>query len=199
MPAGPVAVDAVPLPQPILRTRRLVLRPFALHDAARVSELAGDRDVAATTLRIPHPYEPWMAEEWIADHRMSYEDGTLANFAITTADAGVIGSIGLSLHREHQRGEMGYWIGRPYWGKGYVSEAAREVLRFGFEELGLHRIHAHHMTVNPASGAVLKKLGMTHEGTLRHHTLKWGEFHDIECYGILAAEFSAASSRPEVT
>ncbi|MGH7591771.1 MAG: GNAT family N-acetyltransferase [Gemmatimonadales bacterium] len=177
-------------PQPILRTSRLTLRPFVLADAERVSELAGDREVAATTLRIPHPYEAWMAEEWIAYHRMAWDDGTLANFAVTTTEDGLIGSIGLSLHRDHARGEMGYWIGKPYWGRGFVTEAAAEILRFGFGELGLHRIHAHHMTGNPASGTVLRKLGMRHEGTLRHHTLKWGKFHDIECYGLLADEYA---------
>ena len=182
--------------QPVLRTPRLVLRPFALSDAARVAELAGDREVAATTLRIPHPYDAHMAEEWIADHRTAYEDGRLATFAITTAAGVLIGSIGLSLHSDHARGEMGYWIGKPYWGQGYATEAASAVLRFGFEALALHRIHAHHMTANPASGTVLKRLGMHHEGTLRHHTLKWGEFHDIECYGILAEELTAATPRP---
>lgn len=137
-----------------------------------------------------------MAEEWIADHRMAWDDGTLANFAITTAADGLIGSIGLSLYLDHARGEMGYWIGKPYWGRGYVTEAATEILRVGFEVLGLHRIHAHHMTGNPASGTVLRKLGMRHEGTLHHHTLKWGEFHDIECYGLLADEFARRAPAP---
>lgn len=181
-------------PQPILSTPRLVLRPFVLDDAARVAALAGDRDVAATTLRIPHPYDAGMAEAWIADLGPSYREGRLTNFAVTTAADGVIGSIGLSLHAEHARGEMGYWIGRPFWGRGYASEAGREMLRYGFETLALHRIHAHHMTANPASGTVLRKLGMRHEGTLRHHTLKWGEFHDVECYGMLVEEYGNHSA-----
>ncbi|MFI5236062.1 MAG: GNAT family N-acetyltransferase [Gemmatimonadales bacterium] len=176
-------------PQPFLRTARLLLRPFTLADAPRVTVLAGEREVAATTLRIPHPYDQGMAEEWIGGLAASYAEGELANFAVTTAVDGLIGSIGLSLHRDHRRGELGYWIGKPYWGQGYVTEAAREILRYGFGSLDLHRIHAHHMTVNPASGTVLKRLGMRHEGTLRHHTLKWDQFHDIECYGILAEEF----------
>lgn len=178
-------------PQPALRTARLLLRPFALADAPRVAALAGDREVAATTLRIPHPYDAQMATEWIDGLAPAYGAGELANFAVTTAADGVIGSIGLSLHLDHRRGELGYWIGKPYWGQSYVTEAAREILRYGFGSLGLRRIHAHHMTMNPASGTVLKKLGMRHEGILRQHTLKWDQFHDVECYGILAEEFEA--------
>lgn len=189
-------LPAVNVPQPLLATPRLALRPFVRSEAARVAELAGDREVAATTLRIPHPYDARMAEEWIAGLGPAYQEGRLVNFAVTTAQDGVVGSIGLTLHAEHARGEMGYWIGKPFWGRGYASEAATAVLRFGFESLALHRIHAHHMTGNPASGTVLRKLGMRHEGTLRHHTLKWGEFHDIECYAILVEEFTAARPRP---
>jgi RimJ/RimL family protein N-acetyltransferase len=150
-----------------------------------VAELAGDRDVAATTLRIPHPYTREMAAEWIAETEQLRADGALVNFAITTEADGVIGSIGLRLVPEHRRAELGYWIGKPYWGKGYATEAGRAVVAHGFNDLGLHRIHAHFMTSNPASGGVLKKLGMTYEGTLRGHTFKWGEFFDIECYGVV--------------
>lgn len=63
------------------------------------------------------------------------------------------------------------------------------MLRFGFEELRLHRIDAGHFVNNPASGRILRKLGMKHEGTTREHILKWGEYLDVEIYGILAQEY----------
>jgi RimJ/RimL family protein N-acetyltransferase len=161
-----------------------------------VSELAGDRDVAATTLRIPHPYTRAMAEEWIATLGPAHAERRGETFAIVLPSDGVIGSIGLSLHLDHRRAELGYWVGKPYWGRGYVTEAARRVLAYAFGDLGLHRVHAHYMSGNAASGAVMRKLGMTYEGILRHHTWKNGEYHDVECYGVLAEEFGAGGPEP---
>jgi [ribosomal protein S5]-alanine N-acetyltransferase len=91
---------------------------------------------------------------------------------------------------EYGRAEMGYWIGRPYWGRGYCTEAARELLRYGFENLGLARIFACHFKENEASGRVMRKLGMTREGDLRHHVIKWGVPQDLVLYGILRSEFA---------
>lgn len=168
-----------------------MLRPYAVADAARVAELAGDREVAATTLRIPHPYDASMAAEWIAGLAAECEARRAITWAITLADAELIGSIALSLHLDHHRAELGYWVGKPYWGKGYVTEAARAAVEYGFGTLHLHRINAHHMSANPASGTVMKKLGMRHEGILRHHTFKNDEYHDVECYGVLEGEWGA--------
>ena len=185
-----------PPPQPTINTERLTLRSYAPSDAARVAELAGDREVAATTLRIPHPYDASMAAEWIAGLPAEYAAERAITWAITLTGAELIGSIALSLHLDHHRAELGYWVGKPYWGKGYVTEAARSVMDHGFGALHLHRISAHHMSVNPASGTVMKKLGMRHEGILRHHTRKNGEYHDVECYGVLAAEYAGRGPHP---
>jgi [ribosomal protein S5]-alanine N-acetyltransferase len=84
---------------------------------------------------------------------------------------------------------MGYWIGVPYWGRGYCTEAAGALLAHAFGPLGLHRVHATHLTRNPASGRVMQKLGMRHEGRMREHFLKWGVFEDVERYGILDREW----------
>ena len=77
-----------------------------------------------------------------------------------------------------------------YWGKGYATEAAREMLGYGFESLGLHRIFATCFPHNPASGRILKKIGMQYEGCQRQHLLKWGQFVDSELYGILRREWA---------
>ncbi|MEO8227247.1 MAG: GNAT family protein, partial [Gemmatimonadota bacterium] len=89
----------------------------------------------------------------------------------------------------HARGELGYWIGRPHWGNGYVTEAAAAVIRHGFMTLDLNRIEAHHLSGNDASGRVLLKVGMTHEGSMREHVRKWGKFQDVEGYSILRREY----------
>jgi len=78
------------------------------------------------------------------------------------------------IEADHRRAELGYWIGVPYWGKGYATEAARSVVNYGFSTLELHRIFASHVPANPASGRVLTKIGMRHEGRLLGHILKWG-------------------------
>jgi RimJ/RimL family protein N-acetyltransferase len=95
----------------------------------------------------------------------------------------------LEIEPAHRRAELGYWIGVPHWSRGYATEAARAALHYGFETLQLERIFASHFRHNPASGRVLKKLGMRHEGCLRAHILKWGEFVDLEAYGLLRSEF----------
>jgi ribosomal-protein-alanine N-acetyltransferase len=181
--------------QPELITERLVSRPFALSDAPVVQELAGDRAIAASTGTIPHPYEDGMAEGWIGTHRQAFEEDKEAVFAITLREGGsLIGRIGLTIDRSHERAELGYWIGKPYWGNGYCTEAARAVVQFGFEDLELNRIYATHFARNPASGRVMAKTGMTREGCRRQHFQKWGVLEDLITYAILRSEFGSQSA-----
>jgi [ribosomal protein S5]-alanine N-acetyltransferase len=176
--------------QPTLQTNRLILRPFELTDAKEVQRLAGDRALADTTLEIPHPYEEGIAEKWISTHRQKFENGEMVNVAIILLETeGLIGAMGLTIVPRFERAELGYWIGKPYWGNGYCTEAARAVLEYGFTTLKLNRIHAHHFKRNPASGRVLEKLGMVHEGFARQHVKKWDIFEDIVLYGILKSEW----------
>lgn len=149
-----------------LETERLRLRPFTLADAKDVQRLAGNKAIADTTLNIPHPYEDGMAEAWISSHQPGFEAGDLAAFAITLkSSAELIGAISLKIDSEMRVAEMGYWIGVPFWGAGYCTEAAKRIVEHGFNELDLRRIHAMHLQRNPASGRVLEKVGMTKEGT----------------------------------
>ncbi len=174
-----------------LDTARFLLRPFTLADADDVTRIVSDREVAATTLNIPHPYEPGMAAAWIATHADGLHRQSPVVFAVTRRDGDeLVGAIGLSLEPAHHRAELGYWVARAAWGQGVCTEAAGAVLQYGFGVLGLERIFAHHFAGNPASGRVMQKLGMRHEGTLRGHIEKWGRREDVECYGILREEFS---------
>jgi [ribosomal protein S5]-alanine N-acetyltransferase len=171
---------------PCIKATRLLLRPFTLADAKEVQRLAGHRDIASTTAAIPHPYDDGVAEQWIAMHQQRFEEGTWLNLAVTRdPDGALVGALGLRLEPEHDRAELGYWIGKPYWGQGYATEAARALVEYGFERLGLHRIYAYHFTRNPASGKVLQKIGMRHEGHRRQHDKKWGRYEDEELYGML--------------
>jgi len=160
--------------------------------------LAGDRAVADTTLNIPHPYEDGAAEKWIGNHRDWFECGEQVVFAVTLkTDGTLLGAVGLRIQREDQRAELGYWIGKPYWGQGYATEAARAAVQFGFGRLGLNRIYAHHFSRNPASGHVMRKLGMALEGHLPQHVRKWDAFEDLELYGIPQEPMGRSPLLPE--
>jgi RimJ/RimL family protein N-acetyltransferase len=141
--------------------------------------------VADNTLTIPHPYPEGEAEAWIAGHPAAFRSGDLVIFAVTTPEDGLVGAAGLMLEQEAGIAELGYWIGVPFWGRGYATEAARAVVRYGFDALALERIAARAFSRNPASSRVLRKIGMMHEGTQRKALLKSGELLDMELYAIL--------------
>ena len=171
----------------VIETERLCLRPLNESDIPELVSLIGARQVAATTLRIPHPYEEKHAREFLVSIAQKGE----LRLAITLrSDGRLCGGVGLNPDPEHRHAELGYWIGVPCWGNGYATEAARAVVRYGFETLSLNRIFAHHFIHNPASGKVLKKIGMKYEGRMRQHVLKWGAFVDLELYAILREDWT---------
>ena len=176
--------------QPILESERLILRPFQLSDADTVEKLAGDKQIASTTLNVPHPYPKGGAVEWIATHESKYLEGKGVVYAITLKPNGeLVGSISLAFDADHNQAEIGYWVGVPYWNQGYCTEAGAALIEYGFETRGFNRIHARHLSRNPASGRVMEKLGMSHEGTRRQHVLKWGVYEDLELRGILRSDW----------
>ena len=173
-----------------LETDRLVLRPFDLSDAKDVQRLAGDRMIADTTGNIPHPYEDGMAEKWISKHSELFKEGKGVHFAITDkTNRKFLGAISLMNMIKGHQAELGYWIGKPFWNFGYCTEAARTILEYSFRGLQLNRVHGRHITRNPASGRVMSKIGMAHEGCRRSHGWRWGKFEDLELYGILKADW----------
>jgi ribosomal-protein-alanine N-acetyltransferase len=176
--------------QPILRTQHLILRPFEISDADTVQELAGDIHIADTTLNIPHPYEDGMAEVFIAEVKQRYEDEVSFESAIelTTLNR-LIGAIGLiNISKRYQTAELGYWIGKPYWNKGYGSQAAEKIVEFAFSNLGLHKVYACHFKRNKASARLMQKIGMKYEGTFKEHVRKWGLFEDLVYRAIMNPE-----------
>jgi ribosomal-protein-alanine N-acetyltransferase len=190
--AGKTSVQGSDTPvirsQPTLQTERLVLRPFVPADAVRLSELAGKHRIADTTVSIPHPYSPSQAMEDIHKYTEEFTLGTGAYFAIALREAPqeLIGGILIkTIERPHEQGELGYWIDEAYTGRGYVTEAARSILDYGFNMENLNRICAYHMVRNRASGGVLARLGMKQEGCLRQMIKKWDVFEDVLVWSIL--------------
>jgi len=178
---------------PTLKTPRLILRPFKMSDSAKVAEMANHKEIATNTQNLPFPYEQHMALDWIRAHPHMYEDDHMLTLAVVSRKKGIVmGAIGLEIDSTNNNAELGYWLGTDYWGQGFATEAAKRIVYYGFNDLNYHRIHSIHLSQNPASGNVLKKIGMTHEGTYRQHILKWGEYLDAELYGILKDEFKSS-------
>jgi RimJ/RimL family protein N-acetyltransferase len=146
------------LPQSLL-AGPVALRRFVASDAPRVELLAGERAVAETTALIPHPYPEGAAAMWIASHGAAASAGTEYTYAVTEPGGPLVGAIGLRPD-PGERENVGYWIGRPYWGRGYATAAAQAIIVLAFEFLDLEALTASHLVRNPASGRVMEKCGM---------------------------------------
>lgn len=168
-----------------VETKRLILRLFEITDAKRVQTLAGNEEVARTTLSIPHPYPDGAAEAWIEHTLSANQKGKTYSLAmVLKEDRLFIGCVSLDVSNNENQAELGYWVGRPYWGQGYATEAARKVMDFGFKELHLDRIFAAAMKNNPASCKVLQKIGMKPLDGLSKQVLKAGVWYDINHYEL---------------
>jgi ribosomal-protein-alanine N-acetyltransferase len=180
--------------QPSLRSERLLLRPYAFHDAPAVQSLAGDRRVAAPTAAIPHPYPDGAAAAWISTHRDLFASGKEATFAVTLAAGGeLVGTVSLlDTSARHARAEVGYWVGLKYWGCGYCTEALGTLVRFAEEHFGLTRLVGRCIASNSASVRVLEKSGFSFEGRQAKHILHEGRHEDMLLFGRCSAARDAA-------
>lgn len=177
---------------PVLETPRLLLRPMRMSDAQDIFAYSCDPEVARHVL--------WDAHRTVADSRAYlrymqrlYRSGSPSSYGIVLKDTGrVVGTIGFMWYSEENRSaEVGYSMARWLWNQGLMTEALRAVLEMGFRTLHLHRIEAQHETSNPASGRVMLKCGMRHEGTLRERVMNKGRFVDVELYAILQSDWRA--------
>ena len=176
--------------QPIIKTERLILRTFDLSDSKRVQELAGNIKIAETTLNVPYPYEDGMAESWIAIHENNFNNGNGITYAVVKKDTreliGVVSLMGIN--NIHKKAELAYWMGVPYWGNGYCTEACQAIIQFGFENTNLNKIYALSFEDNIGSWRVMEKLGMEYEGIRRQDVIKNGIAMDSRSYSILREE-----------
>jgi len=191
-----------------LETERLLLRRIRRDDTPDVFEYASDPEVAR--------YTTWEAHTSLADSEQfvtwvvngytkpdgdtwtirGYEHPESASFSwgLVLKESGkLIGTMGMSVNRRDSRAEIGYAIGRRYWGMGLTTEATKAVIRYGFEELGLNRIEARCDPANIGSARVMEKAGMTFEGVLREQMFSKGRYDDLKIYSILRREFNGES------
>ena len=138
----------------------VLLRPFTPADAPRVQALAADAEVAEPTSSIPHPYPPGAAAAWLASHDADRERGREYAYAIATADGTtLVGAIVLRPMADADNDNIGYWIGRPFWGRGYATAATMAITALAFGYLDCEALTAAHLKRNAASGRVLEKCG----------------------------------------
>ncbi len=175
--------------RPTLHTPRITLRPFTLADAPALYTYLNDKETSRNLGYIPYPYVEGMAEEWIATHESEFVENRQVIFCISDARTqAVMGSMGLVLNFDMRQAELGYWIGRPFWGKGYGTEAARRVVQYAMAELPLIKIYARPFAYNLASQRLLEKSGFVREAVLRKHFCKWGEMLDMAYYAFIRDE-----------
>lgn len=172
-----------------LESRRLIIEPFTWNDAYRITELANNKELASI-LGLPHPYEMKIAQEWILAHPQLISEGTEFPLRIILKESHeIIGTITLRVDKANNKGELGYWIGKTFWGNGFATEAVTQMISFGFIELGLNRIWASAISRNEYSKKVLEKVGLQKEGTLKQHRLLGNTYEDVDVYGLIKAEY----------
>lgn len=181
---------------PDLHTPRLRLRKLNMRDAQDIYRYSRDPEVARHVL--------WDAHRSIGDSRAylrymlrRYRSHEPASWGIELIETGrIIGTIGFMwVQEDNAAAEVGYSLARDCWGRGYMTEALRAVIQYGFDHMTLNRIEAQHETTNPASGAVMRKCHMQHEGTLRSRLFNKGHYVDVELYAILKRDFNRLGLR----
>ncbi|QXD14429.1 GNAT family N-acetyltransferase [Rhodocaloribacter litoris] len=169
----------------------LRLEPVHLGHAPAIQRLAADPAVTATT-NLPEPYPPDGALHWIRYLLPKRQAGVEYAFVLLDARDEVVGVNGfVEVRREEGWAELGYWIGRPYWGRGYATAGGRLLLNFGFGELGLHSVVARPLVRNRASCRVLEKLGFRFVETQRNVFPKFHPDDLLAVYEMTAGEWAA--------
>ncbi|MEY9971792.1 ribosomal-protein-alanine N-acetyltransferase [Lysinibacillus sp. RC46] len=176
-----------------LESERLCIEPFTSDDAFRIKELANDKRLA-DILGLPHPYELKFAQDWIEVQPELIKLGVEYPLGIVSKESReIVGTITLRIDKVNNRGELGYWIGQDYLGKGFATEAVNRMIHFGFTELGLNKIWASAISRNKSSTRVLEKCGLRKEGTLRQNRLLLDTYEDVDVYGLLKTEYTASA------
>jgi 8-oxo-dGTP diphosphatase len=190
-----------------LKTERLTLRPFCPEDAANLHRLINDFDIAKMLELVRFPYHRELADEWIVSSERNLVAGTACQLAITGQERDqevLVGGVGVTIDRKSRTGRLGYWVGQKYWGHGVATEAAGRLTRWSFANLEVDRITARVATDNPASAAVLTRIGFRQVGTGHQHFASRGSNVPVllfeatrdDIFGKTEVEAAEAGSKP---
>ena len=171
--------------------KKVVLRQLKLSDAPLVQKYLKDPVMTKWTLNIPYPYPKNGGVKFIAKARSLKRRNKAIVYAITQKDSdNIVGVISFQdFNWPDKCAELGYWLGKPFWGKGLMTDATQLMLDLGFRVLKLHKIKAGVFADNPASIKVLMKNGLKREGVLRHRRMRFGKWRDTVLLAILETEF----------
>lgn len=169
-----------------LETHRLWLRWPRLADAQAIVRLAGEKAVAEMTALIPHPYPPEIGERFIFQARQFNADGRSLQLAITPKGKpnSPIGIVGISPSPEDGRPHLGYWLGIPFWGQGYATEAARALIDAFFAYGDGEELTSSARVINPASRRVLEKCGFAYQGSGLVEMPARGGFYPVDQFRL---------------
>jgi len=174
----------------VLRTERLLLRPFTVHDVAAVHRYASDPEVTVHMTWGPNTDEETLA--FVRQAAVAGQGDQPSAIELAIEEIGVPGPIGgAGLYRRdavRREFEIGYCLRRDRWRQGIMTEAVRELVRCAFEDLGVHRLVGLVAPENVASARVLRKAGMTHEGRLRGYLFAKGKWWDFDLYAMLSTD-----------
>lgn len=180
---------------PTLESKHLILRKLSEADAVDMFEYASDPDVSLHTTWEPHKS---IQDSFDFIHMIleKYEKNELTDWGIIDKVSGkFIGTSGfVYVHPTHSRAEIGYALSKKYWGKGLMTEAVQEIIRYGFNVLGLNRIEARAEIQNIGSWRVMENVNMHFEGILREHLFAKGAYHDVKMYAILKSDYERKRS-----
>jgi RimJ/RimL family protein N-acetyltransferase len=170
----------------VLETERLILRRPTLADVNAIARLANDRRIAENTRRLPHPYSPDHAIEFV---RATANDRPKTVFLIEN-NYTPIGMVGIDW-REPDAPELGYWLGVEYWGQGFGTEAARAVIDFTFEEFDIEHVISGARVTNPSSRNILEKCGFQWSGVELHRFEALGSSTPVDCFRLSRSVWSS--------
>lgn len=173
-----------------LHTPRLILKVISEQDEEALYPLINDADVSYNLGSVPYPYPKEALCPWIEASRESVQAGACLVMAIHIKNTGKpIGVCSIYINDKHLKAEIGYWIGKPYWNNGYMTEAISRMIEYGFDDIGLYRIFGRCFARNKASARVMEKSSMKQEGYIKADFYKDGEHLDSILYGITAADY----------
>jgi ribosomal-protein-alanine N-acetyltransferase len=179
---------------PVLTTDRLILRAPDFGDIESLVKLLSDKSISETCPTLPYPYNERVAFEWIVNQAAYSSTGNFYEFImILKSTKEIVGSLTLTLKSENQA-EIGFWVGKPYWGMGYCTEASSAVIKFAFEKWNIQSVYAECMPNNKSSSKVLKNLGMVFEEKVKSYIYRIGKELELDRYVIYK---NSDSAQPE--
>lgn len=178
-------------PIPVLETERLIIREIQLEDVDDLFDIFSDIHVTNPTTWEVHDTKEDTLQQFIHVVTKRHKEGMSVDWAIVLKETNkVIGNCAfIDWSDRHSRAEIGYVINKAYWGKGFATEIVQELVRFGFDVIGLNRIEGGCDLDNYGSEKVMLKIGMQHEGTLRKNEFIKGEFRDTKIFAMLKSDY----------